>query len=35
LTAGTLDAFSAVLQGKLKITGDMALATRLPQLFGM
>lgn len=35
LAAGQLDAFSAVLQGRLKIEGDMGLATRLPSLFGM
>ena len=35
LTAGRLDAFTALLQGRLRIDGDMGLATRLPALFGM
>ena len=35
LTSGKLDAFTALLQGRLKIDGDMGLATRLPALFGM
>jgi putative sterol carrier protein len=35
LVAGKMDAFAALLQGRLKIEGDMGLATRLPGLFGM
>jgi len=35
LAAGQLDAMTAVLQGRLKVDGDMGLATRLPELFGM
>jgi len=35
LISGKMDAFSALLQGKLKVDGDMGLATRLPGLFGM
>jgi putative sterol carrier protein len=35
LAAGQLDAFAALLQGRLQIEGDLSLATRLPALFGM
>jgi putative sterol carrier protein len=35
LIAGKMDAFTALLQGKLTVHGDMNLATRLPGLFGM
>ncbi len=34
LVAGKLDAFGAVLAGRIRIDGDMTLATRLPALFG-
>ena len=34
LLGGKLDAFGAVLSGRVKIVGDMTLATRLPGLFG-
>ena len=33
LTEGKLDAQSAFFSGKLKVTGDMGLALRVPQLF--
>ncbi len=35
LVSGAMDAFSAILQGRLKIDGDLNLATKLPSLFGM
>jgi putative sterol carrier protein len=35
LTAGRLDAFSAFLSGRLRVEGDLALATRLQTLFGL
>ena len=34
LLGGKLDAFGAVLSGRVKVEGDMALATRIPALFG-
>ena len=35
LISGKMDAFGAVLAGRMRIDGDMTLATRLPGLFGM
>lgn len=34
LVTGRLDGFSAVLSGRVRIEGDLELATRLPALFG-
>jgi putative sterol carrier protein len=35
LVSGQMDAFGAILQGRMRIDGDVMLATRLPGLFGM
>jgi putative sterol carrier protein len=35
LMGGRLDPFSAFVSGRLRIDGDMALATRLQSLFGL
>ena len=35
LVSGQMDAFNALLQGRLQIDGDLGLATKLPSLFGM
>ena len=35
LVSGKMDAFNAIMQGRMKIDGDLGLATRLPGLFGM
>jgi len=35
LVSGEIDAFSAILQGRMRIDGDLSLATKLPGLFGM
>ena len=35
LVSGAMDAFGAILQGRMRIDGDMNLATKLPGLFGM
>jgi putative sterol carrier protein len=33
MAEGKLDAMKAVMTGKLKVTGDMTLAMKIPQLF--
>jgi putative sterol carrier protein len=35
LVAGRLDGFSAYLQGRIQITGDLSLVARLQSLFGL
>ncbi len=35
LVSGQMDAFGALLQGRMRIDGDLGLATKLPALFGM